>query len=182
MGKIKRIATALPALIAVAGIGLLAAGPAAAAPGVPASGPQIWVIHSSANGKCLDADNNHIHTLGDKIQLWDCWHGANQEWYWSGSELVNVASGLCLDADNNHITAVPDTVQLWSCWNGPNQQWQVVVIQTNPAQPLITNAGSGGHCLDADPADINTNGDTVRLWSCTNFAINQQWTWELVSG
>jgi hypothetical protein len=177
----QRVAAALAALTAAAGAGLLAAGPAVARPQLLASGPQIWVIHNSASGKCLDADNNHINTLGDKIQLWDCWHGANQEWYWSGSELVNVASGMCLDADNNHITSVPDTVQLWSCWDGPNQQWQTLVIKTNPPIPLITNVGSGGHCLDADPSGVNTNGDTVRLWSCTD-AINQQWTWELVSG
>jgi hypothetical protein len=34
----------------------------------------------------------------------------------------------------------------------------------------------GGPCLDANTANINTNGDNIQLWSCS-YAANQQWYW-----
>jgi Ricin-type beta-trefoil lectin domain-like len=86
MGKIKHAATALSALMVAAGISLLAAGPAAATPSLPASGPQIWVIHNSANGKCLDANPANINTYGDTVRLWSCTDAINQQWTW---ELVS---------------------------------------------------------------------------------------------
>jgi hypothetical protein len=34
-----------------------------------------------ASGRCLDADTGTIGGGGTKIQVWDCWAGTNQQWY-----------------------------------------------------------------------------------------------------
>jgi hypothetical protein len=34
-----------------------------------------------ASGRCLDADLNSIGYGGTPVQVWDCWAGTNQQWY-----------------------------------------------------------------------------------------------------
>jgi len=102
----------------------------------PASGKSwgAWggsglTIVNSASGLCLDADNNHINTPGDTVQLWFCWGGANQQWKVvpiDGSameEVVNIASGMCLDADPAGIGTNGDTVRMEPCTGAANQLW-----------------------------------------------------------
>jgi len=80
-------------------------------------------IVNAASGRCLDADAPGVNNNGDKVQLWDCWNGANQRWSTNNGHFVNQASGKCLDADLGGINNNGDKVQLWDCWNGANQNW-----------------------------------------------------------
>jgi hypothetical protein len=36
---------------------------------------------NQASGRCLDADLNSICCGGTPVQVWDCWAGTNQQWY-----------------------------------------------------------------------------------------------------
>jgi hypothetical protein len=133
----------------------------------------VFRIKNHANGRCLDADANGIHSNGDRVQLWDCTGGSNQLWYYnflpSGAvQVVNAANGKCLDADAGGSNSNGDKVQLWDCVGGINQVWDDV---DNP--PFWLNEAHG-LCLDADGNGLRTNGDRVQLWAC-NGGANQQW-------
>src|SRR3954453_10941551 len=91
-------------------------------------------------GKCLDAEGISSAN-GTKIQLWDCWGGANQKWSFNPDGSIRGIGGKCLDAEG--ISSANGTkIQLWDCWGGANQKWSF-----NPDGSI---RGIGGKCLDAE--------------------------------
>jgi hypothetical protein len=78
-------------------------------------------LHNAMNNKCLELlsfDNAN----GAPAGLWDCWGGANQKWYWDGSQIRNAMNNKCLELLSfDNANGAP--AGLWDCWGGVNQQW-----------------------------------------------------------
>jgi len=138
---------------------IVAAGYAPASGGGGATGP----ITAGDNGaKCVD-DSAFSTANGNKIQMWDCTGGVNQQWT-VGSDGTLQVYGKCLDITGAN-SANGTLIELWQCNGGANQQWQAENGQlVNPAS---------GKCLD-DPNFNTTNGTQLELWAC-NGGSNQQW-------
>lgn len=85
------------------------------------TGAQAFEIRSNLNNKCLE-----IYAFGNdngsRSGMWDCWGGANQQWYWNGGEIRNAMNNKCLEvfafSNDNGAKGV-----MWDCWGGANQQW-----------------------------------------------------------
>jgi len=130
----------------------------------PAGTSSATELVSTASGRCLDDPNSNA-TPGTLEEIWDCHHGANQEWTSSGGTLQEL--GLCLDAFNNGTTA-GTSVDLYTCNGQTNQQW------TLNSNGTITGVQSG-LCLDVKGGGDSADGTAVELWPC-NGGSNQQWT------
>jgi hypothetical protein len=138
---------------------LTTAGYGTASGGSGATGP----ITSGVNGsKCVD-DSAFSSANGNKIQMWDCTGGVNQQWTLASNGTVQVY-GKCMDITGaNYSNGTP--IELWQCNGGGNQQWQAQNGElVNPAS---------GKCLD-DPNFNTANGTQLDLWQC-NGGSNQQW-------
>jgi hypothetical protein len=120
-------------------------------------------IRNVMNNKCLElyAFNNNN---GARSGMWDCWGGANQSWYWDGSQIRNVLNNKCLEiyAFNNNNGA---QVGLWDCWGGGNQRWY------RNGQEI--RSAMNNKCLEIY-AFNNANGAKVVTWDCWGGA-NQHW-------
>ncbi|MEV0403447.1 RICIN domain-containing protein [Actinoallomurus sp. NPDC050550] len=89
-----------------------------------------WYQINDQHGKCLDADLNHINSLGDKVQVWDCNGSAQQHWYapnGNNTELINGANtNFVLDARTDgtwNPSMNGDPLQLYSPNGSPQQTW-----------------------------------------------------------
>ena len=136
-------------------------------------------IRSAASGKCLDADANFLRFNGDRVQLWDCNGGDNQQWRplpnrdnQGTIRLENAADGKVLDADANGIWNNGDKVQLWDWTGAGEQRW---FMEYNPStnayrfRNLVDNK-----YLDADANQVWNNGGRVQVWDGWGGA-NQIW-------
>jgi len=115
-----------------------------------------------SSSKCVD-DSAFSTANGNKIQMWDCTGGVNQQWTVESNGTLQVY-GKCLDitgANYNNGTLI----ELWDCNGGANQQWQA-------SNGELVNPASG-KCLD-DPNSNTTNGTQLVLWTC-NGGSNQKW-------
>ncbi|MFI9584252.1 endo-1,4-beta-xylanase [Streptomyces sp. NPDC052236] len=124
-------------------------------------------LRAAGADRCLDVPNQTTAT-GTRVQIWDCWGGANQRWTHTSAQELAVYSGdsrRCLDASGGG-TSNGTAVIIWTCHGGSNQKWNV------NANGSITNAQSG-LCL-AVSNDATANGTLVQLWSCSGGA-NQRW-------
>jgi hypothetical protein len=150
----------------------------------------VFRIHSSANGRCLDADELTNGGNGTKVQLWNCGDDSdtNQLWrvYESSDNVFetfrNVASGRWLDADKNTIGGNGTKVQLWE-WAGDwNQVWRKncsAYCTFGTADPGGRDSQGAPRLLDADANTIGGNGTKVQLWEWAG-GSNQHWYFELV--
>jgi hypothetical protein len=143
---------------------------------IAGSQTQIY-IGSKQNHRCLDADLAKIGQNGTPIQLWDCWNGENQTWYYNADlTITNAQSGRCLDANLSFIGQKGTPIQLWDCWGPPSQKWRRLSI------PIPFNSNSSdyfvnlenGRCLDANLDLIGQNGTPIQLWDCWG-GQNQGW-------
>ena len=123
-------------------------------------GPITSVLNAN---KCVD-DANSSSTDGNKVEIWDCNGGGNQNWTLASNGTIQIY-GKCLDI-TGASTANGALVELWTCNGGGNQVWTV----TNGT---LVNPASG-RCLD-DPGFTTTNGTQLDLWDCNN-GSNQHWT------
>ncbi|WP_438801953.1 arabinofuranosidase catalytic domain-containing protein [Actinospica durhamensis] len=125
-------------------------------------------IHATASGRCLD-DPNASTTGGTRVQIYDCWGGANQTWtHTSSGQLTVTDSGTtdCLDAYGNGTTN-GTKVDIWPCNGQANQQWNI------NSNGTITGAQSG-LCLDVE-GGATANGTLIQLYTCWG-GTNQQWS------
>jgi hypothetical protein len=136
---------------------------------------------------CLDAEddaNGNPYQNGDKVQMWTCQGGLNQQWTVNTLEgaIINKMSGKCLDAENEPPSPTPwnngDTMQLWDC-NGYGQQlWTEGPVNNDGFYGIQNDDTLDTMCLDGQ-ADSNNNpnnnGDRVQLWQC-NGQDQQMWT------
>jgi len=128
-----------------------------------ASGGATGPITAGDNGaKCVD-DSAFSTANGNKIQIWDCTGGVNQQWTVGSGGTLQVY-GKCLDITGAN-SANGTLIELWQCNGGANQQWQAENGQ-------LVNSASG-KCLD-DPGSNTANGTQLELWAC-NGGANQQW-------
>jgi hypothetical protein len=151
------------------------------APGSPAAATAYEIRNSSGN-LCLDANDAGptAGQNGDRVQLWNCYGGANQEWtpeYKSGqlAWLINAKyPGMCLNANNAGGLANGRRVQLWNCFNSANEFWNFGALLASPVgSPLLLGVGSQSLALDADKYHLG-NGDTVQVWAYYG-GDNQTW-------
>jgi hypothetical protein len=139
---------------------IVAAGYAPSSGGNGITGP----ITAGANGaKCVD-DSAFSTANGNKIQMWDCTGGVNQQWTVASNGTLQVY-GKCMDITGANYSN-GTLVELWDCNGGANQQWHA-------SNGTLVNPASG-KCLD-DPNFNTANGTQLDLWTC-NGGINQQWT------
>jgi hypothetical protein len=132
-------------------------------PGSGGSGPPVGTIISGVSStKCVD-DANSSSTNGNKVEIWDCNGGANQNWTLASNGTIQIY-GKCMDITGN-ATANGTLVELWDCNGGGNQVWSV-------SNGELVNPQSG-RCLD-DPGFNTTNGTQLAIWDC-NGGTNQQW-------
>jgi ricin-type beta-trefoil lectin protein len=126
-------------------------------------------LESNESARCLDADAAGLGGPGAKVQLWDCWPGANQNWQvGSDGTIRNAANGQCLDADLGTIRDNGTIVHLWPCLGTSNQRWTV-------GADGVIRSQYNGRCLDAAMSSIPNNGTKAELWDC-NGGRNQSWT------
>ena len=84
---------------------------------------------------------------GNKIQMWDCTGGVNQQWTVASDGTLQVY-GKCLDITGANYSN-GTLIELWQCNGGANQQWQA-------SNGELVNPASG-KCLD-DPNSNTANG------------------------
>jgi len=163
---------------------------------LPAAAAIVWNydgvfrIHSSANDRCLDADEGTLNDNRTKVQLWNCGDNSDTNQLWKVYEssdhvyeaFLNVAGGRWLDADKNTIHGNGTTVQLWEWAGGWNQVW----LKNCGAYCTFGTADDEGRdpqdvprLLDADSNTIGGNGTKVQLWQDVG-GSNQHWYFELV--
>lgn len=150
---------ALGALLAVAlaTLGLAAAGPAQAATTAP--------IVGVASGRCLDVSGN-TQTPGTQVIIWDCNNQANQAWTLTATgELRVFGTARCLEVAGSSVS--PGAAALSAtCTGAANQRWRV------NADLSIVGVQSG-LCLDAYGGGT-ARGTKVIVWTCHGQG-NQQW-------
>ena len=77
---------------------------------------------------------------GNKIQMWDCTGGVNQQWTVQPDGTLQVY-GKCMDITGANY-GNGTLIELWTCNGGANQQWKA-------SNGTLVNPASG-KCLD-DP-------------------------------
>jgi hypothetical protein len=123
------------------------------------SGPITAGLNSA---KCVD-DSAFSTANGNKIQMWDCTGGINQQWTVEPDGTLQVY-GKCMDITGANY-GNGTLIELWDCNGGGNQQWHA-------SNGTLVNPASG-KCLD-DPGSNTANGTQLVLWTC-NGGSNQQW-------
>ncbi|WP_405056285.1 ricin-type beta-trefoil lectin domain protein [Kribbella sp. NBC_01505] len=129
----------------------------------PAYKPAGNTVVSNWNGKCLDVPGGS-YTDGQRVAVWDCNGGANQQWQFTGSE-VRTQNNKCLDV-NGGSTTNGAAIQLWSCNNTVAQRFELT-----STGDLVNHHSN--KCIDIsawDPA----NGAVLVQWDCAATA-NQKW-------
>ncbi|KAJ1569475.1 hypothetical protein HK405_004173, partial [Cladochytrium tenue] len=119
-----------------------------------------WLRFGTATNaaKCLDFYLGSA--VGTSMEIWDCNSGYNQQFIYTGGQLVNRQTGWCLDVLNG-VYANGQEVWLWTC-NGANaQQW---TIESNSGYYHVRATGTS-YCLNDLTLDTD-NGAKVALYAC----------------
>jgi hypothetical protein len=126
------------------------------------SAPSGPITAGDDSAKCVD-DSAFSTANGNKIQMWDCTGGVNQQWTVQPDGTLQVY-GKCMDITGANY-GNGTLIELWDCNGGANQQWKA-------SNGTLVNPASG-KCLD-DPGFNTANGTQLDLWTC-NGGTNQQW-------
>jgi hypothetical protein len=126
------------------------------------SAPSGPITAGDDSAKCAD-DSAFSTANGNKIQMWDCTGGVNQQWTVQPDGTLEVY-GKCMDITGANY-GNGTLIELWTCNGGANQQWKA-------SSGTLVNPASG-KCLD-DPGSNTANGTQLILWTC-NAGTNQQW-------
>jgi hypothetical protein len=110
----------------------------------------------SKSGKCLDVAGGQEHTNGGKVQLWDCWNGPMQQWWFDGVN-IKTRDRKCLDVKGDEQNLNGGKVQIWDCWGGDMQKWRI------EGEKIISHSGK---CLDVKGDEQNINGARIQIWDC----------------
>lgn len=117
---------------------------------------------------CLDGNTNA--NVGDRVILWSCNGGANQQWAVSGASLVNQVHGLCLDiADPATIPGA--ALVLATCDNSPTQQW---VTQNPRPQTVVAIRNIGEHTCVGLAGGVTADTADAASWTC-NGQLDSKW-------
>lgn len=157
-----------------------------------AAGQEIQTAYG--NHSCLDAEDDsggNPSQDGDRVQMWQCNGGNNQEWSFvsvlNGQDwqIVNEASGKCLDAEADQYgdpDSNGDRIQLWTCNGGHNQYWSEALSCSDGLYSAVYfNQYAIDHgfskVLDANNSglDPDVNGDFTQVWT-PNYNKNQCFT------
>ena len=130
-------------------------------------------------GRCLEAlGQNPANST--RVDIYDCWGGANQSWTMYSDGTIRGLGGKCLDVQNTSASPPNGTpVGIYDCWGGANQNW----AYTEAGEIRITGSSK---CLEA-PNELGANLSLLELSDC-NGAPNQHWittsefTWDQTIG
>ncbi|WP_437893693.1 RICIN domain-containing protein [Sorangium sp. So ce124] len=130
---------------------------------MPAAADSSFMLRNEMNNKYLELTGFRSEN-GAPAGMWDGWGGANQRWYWDGSQLRNKLNNKCLEiiGFNNENGA---KVGLWDCWGGANQQWYWDGRQIRSKM--------NNKCLEIT-GFRGDNGAPAGMWDCWGGA-NQRW-------
>ena len=118
----------------------------------PKPGPIVGIAN-----KCLDNAGN-VKANYNKIQLYTCNGGAQQQWTVETNGTIVNANGYCLNVVESG-TASKTLVDLHQCDDVVGQQWKI-----NSTSNTITNPHSG-LCLDDQYANT-ANGNQIWIYTC----------------
>ncbi len=118
-------------------------------------------IVDSLGGNCLEAAGVSSAN-GTRVQMWDCWGGANQEWnpaqLFEGMTFVhNIVGfgGKCLDMPGGS-SANGTVARLWDCLLNGAQEWAMLDKEF---------VGLSGKCMDV-VGGSTAAGTGLWLWTC----------------
>ncbi len=128
----------------------------------------------STNGKCLAMYSKDMwHSIG-KAQVWDCNHTLMQKWRFADdfTPLANDPSNkgyMCLTAKQPSDSPRGAKLQIHRCNRQVNQQWYLT-----PEGHLVNTSG---RCLTVHKTGVDqqVNGTKVKMTTCKNNDITQQW-------
>ncbi|WP_406059686.1 RICIN domain-containing protein [Streptomyces sp. NBC_01077] len=161
--KIRRLAAAGAATLAVAATSLVGASSASAEVIYPG-----YTLKNHETGLCLEASGEGT-TAGTAVTQWRCEGSLHQLWYASTNAygqpiLINSYSGLCLDISGASQSPGARLI-LWHCNNGWNQVWK--------EQNLSYINPTTGHAVDV-PGGTGVWGTQMIAYPFNGYA-NQRW-------
>jgi hypothetical protein len=90
---------------------------------------------------CLDVTNGQ-NVNGNKLQIWTCTGGPNQQFVFTNGALQWKGSDKCVDlTDGNH--AAGTRVQLWQCFSGNSNQMWTGPSTSAPSSAVSVSSGGG---------------------------------------
>jgi len=134
-------------------------------------------IKSKWANKCLDVKFEDKGKNGNRVQLWDCHSGVNQQWLfikfangysaiktrWTYRVLDVAREGQGLNGNKIHLwRGVPES---------NNQEWKLIKLDNGA---YIIKSRWKHKCLDAMREDQGSNGNRIIFWEC-HYGNNQQW-------
>jgi hypothetical protein len=150
--RIRRLTLALALAIAL---------PLTVAPASPASADAgYFTLHSKLNDKCLEIQIPSYN--GQRANMFDCHYGWNQQWRWSGNQIINRATNTCLEILNIDPSEGA-YVGVWGCWAGANQRWSWGRYLISQGWELQSHLN--GQCLEIRDSWPH-NGAYVSMWGC----------------
>jgi streptogrisin C len=120
-------------------------------------------VISNWHNKCVDVPNGN-YADGQRLIVWDCTNGANQNWEFTGGTL-RTQNNKCMDVAGGG-TAAGTPIQIANCNGNPAQQFVL-----SGAGDLVNPQSN--RCVDIDAWNPNNNAVLI-IWDCTGGA-NQKW-------
>lgn len=162
---IRKISTALFALVAMIGFSSLTVSP------VQAVGTSVlW----NTENKCATPEGNSTAN-GTVVTVWSCTGHSLQKWHWEGALLVHDASGKCLTPRGNASGTNGAVLTLWTCnpntWPSPQR-----FHYEHDNERIYTYHGS--KCVTAKGNSL-ANGTWLTLWTC-GAPLNHPQSWVVV--
>lgn len=160
---IRKASSALFALLAMIGFGLLAAGPAQAA-----GTSVLW----NTENKCATPEGNRTAN-GTVVTVWSCTGSNLQKWHWDGALLVHDVSGKCLTPRGNDSATNGTVLTLWDC-----DRFSFPGVQRYYSEGEHIYTYHGSKCLTAKGNSL-ANGTWLTLWTCGD-PFNHPQSWQIV--
>ncbi|MFB7355248.1 ricin-type beta-trefoil lectin domain protein [Streptomyces gardneri] len=136
----------------------------------------IGRILNPQTGKCLNLEGGGPWDNGNRVILWDCTVGAQNELFQltADGQIRNPASGRCLNLEGAGGWTNGTRVILWDCEEVVNEKFEWT------ADGQIRNDASG-RCLNLEGAGGWANGTRVILWDCED-VVNEKFKLISVGG
>lgn len=104
-----------------------------------------------------------------RVTVWARNHGADQKWHYDKANARIIGgSGSCLSVNPDCQFTKGCPVQWNLCYQSRNTTWYIVGDKIKSGANL---------CLDVHAPCRKENGCKVQVWSCTNNAVQQKWTY-----
>ena len=107
-----------------------------------------------ADNRCLDISGAN-YTDGARIQLWECYGGQNQKWFFDGTSLRSWSRPeFCLDVSAGNIQNDGSKIQLYTCNNTSAQRFVAGDYNWGSKFDVNINAKNWGNGGATDPGHV----------------------------